>query len=596
MSTPLSPLEIGAVLAGLRIAGTDLYSRTKKVLGNAKQKWDNASIIRGLTSQVQTISQVKTLLCLEQPRPLTEFYAEQRVHLPDGNLVTVSSMNDLSSFHCLVMSGVAGQGKSMLFRYLVLREIQQHKVPIFAELRHYANFGRLNDQLLHEIANLGFDHDPKVLNAILMMEESSVFLDAFDEIPPAMQPKARKEIDDLCRQYPQLKVCVSTRPSLTIESSHFFRVARIAYLRRDDAIDALRVMCSDSDDVHKIAELIRATKSKLTELLTTPLMVALLLLHYRLTGEFPETEQAFFGDLFDVLLRRHDQTKGYIRQRYSTASEIELSEVFAYLSFVLRKSGAVEASRDRFVSESDKAMKYHGRQFDAAGAVDDIIHGTNLLLEEGTVCRYAHKSVQEFYAAKFLLAQSEDNISRFLTQRVRKWGDWEQMIQFIGILNRYMFIKHFLAPHIGWIAFKDEGRRVDSGWIPANRVYDDVFGDDVVYVDNGQVKLWGPSHHSSFYPFRDGIGDAGELFEFLKTVDWKDVEKDSSVGNGQELNEILLRDYGNIVPFTFRHLLSQPVGGELRAVLRSRFDKVVPRILAAYEFVDHRVSQSDLFG
>lgn len=591
----LGPLEIGAILTGAKLVASDMYTKAKGLIGRKEQEWTTTTVQRGLTSRVQEFSEVKTVLFLESPVLLTEFYAEQHLELPDGTKVKIRSCIDLDHFPRLLISGVAGQGKSMLFRFLALRELQLRRVPLFVELRHYVSFGNLNKFLANEVGNLGFDEDDETLAAVMRLPEVTVFLDAFDEIPPSHQMRARKEIDDLCRRYPTARILVSTRPSLTLESSPFFRVAKISQLDVEDAVHALGCMCDENDDINSMIDSIRSPSNNLEELLVTPLMVALLLLHHRLTGEFPETEQAFYGDLFDVLLRRHDQTKGYKRERYSNASEIELGELFGYLAFCFRKEGALEVSRDSLVKRADNAREFHDRQFDAAGAIDDIIHGTNLILEEGAVCRFAHKSVQEFYAARFLLAQSEHQIELFLSNRVKAWGDWEQMLQFTATLNRCMFIKYFLRRHVGWIAFQDEHQEIDRGWIPANRVFDAVFGDDTIYIHDAKVLFFGWSHNSVFFPFRNRKVLDDSIFHFLNKVDWARVPPDPGFGNGHNLSH--LKDVGeDLRPFTFSHLLKQPFGSELRRVLKKSFDDVIPRILQAYEFMARRESSDDLFG
>lgn len=380
-------LTTAAIAAALRPLAQELASALKSVIGRFHLKLKSEALAKTLLSRVQWLNEVKTLLCLESPISLTEFYSAQHVYLPDGSRVKIETARDFREFNRCVVSGTAGQGKSILFRYLALQEILQHRLPIFVELRNLANFRDINELIQNELQNLGFDKHDEVFALLLHRPETTVFLDAFDEIPPNLQSKARKDIEDLTRRYPESTILVSSRPALNIESSPCFRVARISYLQNGEAINALKRMCRDSDDPSTVESEVKKSNHELSQLLDTPLMVALLLLHYRLTQKFPETEQAFFRDLFDVLLRRHDQTKGYVRQRYSDATETELSDVFCYLSFCTRKLGEVELPRTRLIELGREAIKFAGHDLDPAGAVDDIVHGTNLILEEGHTCR-----------------------------------------------------------------------------------------------------------------------------------------------------------------------------------------------------------------
>ncbi|MFO1003195.1 MAG: NACHT domain-containing protein [Planctomycetaceae bacterium] len=499
---------------------------------------------------------------------------------------------DFREFRRCVVSGTAGQGKSILFRYLALQEILQHRLPIFVELRNLANFRDITELIQNELQNLGFDKHDEVFALLLHRPETTVFLDAFDEIPPNLQSKARKDIEDLTRRYPESTILVSSRPALNIESSPCFRVARISYLQNGEAIDALKRMCRDSDDPSTVESEVKKSNHELSQLLDTPLMVALLLLHYRLTQKFPETEQAFFRDLFDVLLRRHDQTKGYVRQRYSDATETELSDVFCYLSFCTRKLGEVELPRTRLIELGREAIKFAGHALDPAGAVDDIVHGTNLILEEGHTCRFAHKSIQEFYGALFLSRQAESHVKSFLNGRIKRWDVWSQFLHFSEIVDRYKFVRYFLVPHIGWLAYGDPAKRIPRGWNPSKKAYDTIFGKDSIGIRDGVIYSHGCAHVSVCYLLRD-YGKAFDGFwKALRTIDWAAVKKE--IGDDSVQIATIGADELRMLPMSA--LLQSAAGDTIRLGLKSVIDTIIPVIFEAYSFLDYRAEQDELFN
>jgi hypothetical protein len=331
-------------------------------------------------------------------------------------------------------------------------------------------------------------------------------------------------------------------------------------------------------------------------------MVALLVLHYRLLREFPSTIQCFYGDLFEVLFKRHDQTKGYRRVRRSDAAENELRDLFGYLCYVTRKKDAIEVQREEFLQFCEQGMRFYGRNFDTAGALDDIIKGTNLILEDGFNCRFAHKSIQEFYGARFLTAQTEEDVRKFLHARIKAWAPWRQFLEFTEILNKHLFCKHFLAPHIGWAALDDAAKQIETGWSPSIEALDKVFGDDVVSFRGMSIDAYLPKHESLFYPFQYlAKRPVWQLMDSLSRleVDWIGIQPDPSSpalssASAQEENA---PERPPLISFTIAHLLRQPaVEGKVRKELVSAIAATVPVILSIYTFLDHRSRQTDLFG
>src|SRR5207249_1599742 len=108
----------------------------------------------------------------------------------------------------------------------------------------------------------------------------------------------------------------------------------------------VRRMANDDATANAIIYGIRKEATQIARLLTTPLMVALLLVRYRIDQSLPQNEASFYDELFSLLLQRHDKTKaGYVRPRKSRVSDVELEEFFNALCFVTRKANESSFSR-----------------------------------------------------------------------------------------------------------------------------------------------------------------------------------------------------------------------------------------------------------
>jgi hypothetical protein len=584
-------LEIGLVLAAIKPIAEDIYASGKAKLVELFKTTSADRVIKQLSARAKDVCEVKTLLCLEHPVFLTDFYSPQYILNPNGERIELTTPDVFGQEKRMIIAGVAGQGKSILFRYLVLHELARRNLPLYVELRNYEHADSLEELLLSELSALGLPNDESVMHYLFGTGKCVLYLDAFDEVPPGKESRARKQIEDFARKYSELRVFVSCRPSLEIEGSPLFRVSRLDSLKPDEAKNALFRMCDTTDNIEKIKQELGNANSRITELLTTPLMVTLLLLHFRLSGEFPETEQAFFGDLFDVLLRRHDQTKGYTRKKHSGASELELQHLFGFMSFASRKLGLVEMQRENLVRICDDGIKFYGKSYPPDGALDDIVKGTNLILEEGANCRYAHKAIQEFYAAKFLTSQSEDNVQKFLGNRIKSWGQWSQLLEFAELISPYLFYRYFLIPHVSWIAFGHEGKRIESGWKPSKKVFERVFGDDRICVRENVLMFYVSAHMSKFYLLRQE-SSLKEILAAVLSIDWTTINLAPSARSADSKQG---DDIDGEVLTTMNFLFSSQYGEMLRSAYEPLLRKAIGRIEKSYFFVDYRQAQGDLF-
>ncbi|MCX5661013.1 MAG: hypothetical protein NTW19_15095 [Planctomycetota bacterium] len=178
-------------------------------------------------------------------------------------------------------------------------------------------------------------------------------------------------------------------------------------------------------------------------------MVALLILRYKVNQSMPENAVAFFGDLFVLLLQRHDKQKpGYIRPRKSKIGDIGLHDTFCAISYLSRKSDGNSIPLTQLYGFCREALKLVALTDHAVAVVEDIKNITCLVLEEGGDCRFIHKGVQEYHAACFVRQQSEDSGRKFYEAMVRYWRSWRQELYFLETIDDYRFTRYFLIPQL----------------------------------------------------------------------------------------------------------------------------------------------------
>ncbi len=193
-------------------------------------------------------------------------------------------------------------------------------------------------------------------------------------------------------------------------------------------------------------------------------MVALLMVRFRATNTVPENENAFFEDLFDVLLRRHDRMKaGYVRPRSSRLGDRDLQAVFEATCYFMRRDGVLRGPSHYFLDTVDKAIRACQQAADCAKVLKDISTITCLILEDGLDYVFIHKNVQEFFCANFIRKQPDEIAVRFYEAMRSKWPRWNEEVGFLSTLDQYRFFKHFFIPIRSELLAHDvQGGRISS--------------------------------------------------------------------------------------------------------------------------------------
>lgn len=449
MTEPFTTVAaLTATMAGIRKIATSSVTYLGEIADEQWQIKKAENIIRNISERIIEIRKVKTILDLENEVELGDFYTPQHVRVGQRRLL-VTSVGALPYDGNTVITGVAGQGKSVFFRYLATRLPEDGEtLPIFIELRRLAHADSLEQLISKELEVLGFPSHPRIFGAFAETGRIVLFLDAFDEIPVDKQSKFVADIEDLCRKYRSLRVLITSRPNNGIESSPEFRSIQLDNLRHGEYQQIVRKLCDSDGAAASIIQGVDQDNCRIANLLTTPLMVTLLVLRYKVDASIPDNEEAFYGDLFDLLARRHDKTKaGFVRDRRTDATETKLERVFSGVCFLSLLSEDVEISRNELARFAEKSSEVQAIQIDAENAILDVVDITCLLLEEAGIFQFPHRTIQEFFAAKFLKDQPDETKRKFYKRFIEKWESWDQTFRFLEILDSYQFQKQFVLPN-----------------------------------------------------------------------------------------------------------------------------------------------------
>lgn len=443
----------GAVGAALKPVVADLYAWTKeKIRPSATTKVLQSFESFEIGTHVYKTISVKTLWNVEKEVSLFEFYYPSRVEFPDLPVIQINSYAEIPGSNRYIIQGTAGQGKSIFLRYLYgticFQAEKIGKVPIFIELRKLTASLTIRDHILLSLKQLGFEVAADNVDIFLSSDKLILLLDAFDEIDTQLLNSAIVEIEDICNRFPALPVTITSRPDSGIQNLALFRVAKLQPLAEGDLLPFLKRVCQDAAQATQVHETIQSVEGHgIENLLTTPLLVTLLVWLYRAQSTIPSTLTKFYEQLFDVMFYKHDQAKpGFKRLRYTNLDDEALKELFEGFCFQAKLLGIKSFDTNTFSDTCRKAVETVGIDVSSTGLRSELIKTACLLVEDGLEITYIHRSVSEFYAARFVKNSSDDFARSFYAQVADRniMRDWLGELNFLHQIDSYRFAKYFL--------------------------------------------------------------------------------------------------------------------------------------------------------
>lgn len=427
-------------------AGLVASGRAKDVVARLRASGN----LRKLHQKLNATQKVKTIWNVDRALVLSSFYFPAKVKTQAGGIQQLMSVDDLPT-NAVVLSGIVGQGKSILLRYLIGKEIKSgSRVPIHLELR------RTPEQGLEYYVREVFDDlmetagHPEVFDLFASNGKISLLLDGFDEVDPDRSQDVLTGIESLVSRFPSARVVVTSRPHSGIESSPLFDIVPIAQLSEADFSSFFKkVLSKDKELAERITDAVLTSPTQVKQLAATPLLATLLTIVYRANQKIPADFSEFYGELFQILLVRHDRSKsGWERKRKTKLSDREIQQVFEAYCYKLKSEGSSSIARSKALDVARSALEAHQVRADEGHFLTDVVKVTCLLQEEGGRVEFLHQSVQEYFAARYILGRPDEVARSFysLVLSQKKWATWDQVLKFLGQIDKYRASIHFYIP------------------------------------------------------------------------------------------------------------------------------------------------------
>lgn len=437
------------------------------------------------------LDQVRTINEFDKSVSLFSFYVPPKVTsldldaTSDNKTFIVESLDDFSSNKKILISGIVGQGKSILMRKLAIQESYKcKKFPIFVELKDMDDSETLEKFIKRNIKSIIKIENEKAINSLLKDGKIIFFFDGFDEIKTNyMMKKVVQEFESIERKFPNLKFIVSSRPENTIDNSRIFSKFLIKKLDLENQIKIIEKLTQEPLIKTNLINNLKEADKDIQGVLVTPLMVNFYFYLYKTEQITGNNITLFYNKLFDLTLRKHDGTKLLYNRNYVTGlTPEEIESAFECICFLSCKQGTFFFAEYNFLEIVEKTIKFQKLKCSAHDLIKDFTTGICFIGREGQSYAFLHTSIPEFFAAKFIL-NNMHNTKGLLKEIIENYGNYIDVVDYIEKINEKEFYLNFLQPILNeGIGFFSSKKILDNIYISA-KYYDKKRKDNnVIYV------------------------------------------------------------------------------------------------------------------
>lgn len=399
-----------------------------------------------LTRRYLHFAVIDTLVFPNKQTLLSTIY--QPLTVTDGNMYNKGVEIKIDGYpqefipnYCrVIIEDTAGMGKSTISKRLFQAIVEQNAgIPILIELRHLNAKNRILKEIQKQLSPNGKTISQDVI--LKMIDEKGfIFLfDGFDEIANRDRDFVIKELHSFIEKAHENYFLITSRADNSLTSFGSFHKFRIKDLEVEEAYKLLHRY--DVYSAKKIAKLlIEQLEDKLTEsleeYLTNPLLVSLLYKSFEYKKDIPIKKSQFYSQVYDALFEMHDLSKeGYLkRDKASNLHRDDFERVLRIMAYFTATENEVEYSRDSIISIIDRAKSHlPNLRFQSSDFLNDLLHVVPLFRQEGNYYRWSHKSLQDYFAAKFIWQDAKENRDKIL----RKIFDLEENERFYNLLDIY---------------------------------------------------------------------------------------------------------------------------------------------------------------
>lgn len=366
-------------------------------------------------------SSARTLVFGNQQKKLGDFYYPLELIHKNITIKTKNYPDDLlPKYKKVIVVDSGGMGKSTAMKWLFINAIKENKgIPIFIELRLLSEKNTLVDEIINQISSIDKPFAKSLVLKLISKGNFIFFFDGYDEIKMTEKNSVTKDLTDFISKAGKNQFIITSRPE---NSEGIFSDFLSFHIKPLSTNDAYKLIEKIGDYNHRSKSLIKKLQESdlknIKEFLKTPLLISLLYKKFEYRESLPFQKQEFYYEVFEALFKAHDLTKGtdyYIRPKESNLSFSDFFRVLRILGFRSIQENELEYNKSVLIKLiNDIKSDLTNITYDAEALLTDLIVAVPLFQKEGLMYKWAHKSIQEYFAAEFICIDAKEEQSNIL--------------------------------------------------------------------------------------------------------------------------------------------------------------------------------------
>lgn len=397
------------------------------------------------------------------------------IYLPLDFTYKYSIINDFKSFIeeqnkvSIIASG--GSGKTTFFKHFYIKcVLENYKIPILFNFRDFNNFEikkTVKDKKINEnyvfiafTQHLLFNRiglDDKIIENMFDSGEFIFFLDGYDELEVNKKIVITKDFTDFVTRFNKNKFIISTRPYTAATQLDGFENINLNGLTNIDQIELFirKQLINNEELSNDIIRSIRSkNSSKYSELLSNPLFLILFINSFESYPKIPPKKTQFYYNVFDALFEKHEtfSKRGYRRPKLSKLDRENFEFVLSSFCLASYFQNMFSFTQLEFENILRDISKNTGKKINVTNYLEDLKVSISILIEDGIILSFVHRSIQEYFVARHLSNLNESDKSNFLEILAEKQnernGQHTFLLELISELYPYEFKKYYIKFHI----------------------------------------------------------------------------------------------------------------------------------------------------